>query len=94
MVFPADRQHFWPSNPDAPQKMPSKGTRATGEVRPTIWVNGKVVGRWEIDDTGEQKKIVTSIYVKSAKKCMNRIEEVRLSLEKFVNDKLLPISGG
>jgi hypothetical protein len=94
MLFPADRKHFWPSNPDAPQKMPSKGTRATGEVRPTIWLNGKVVGRWEIDDEGEQKKIVTSIYTKVTKTNLERIERIRMNLEEFVNIKLLPISGG
>jgi len=92
MLFPADRKHFWPSNPDAPQIMPGKGSRATGEVRPTIWVNGRVVGRWEIDDAGQQKKIVTSIYMKEAKKHLKRIEEVRTSLEEFVNQRLLPIS--
>ena len=74
--------------------MPSPGVRATGEVRPTIWVNGKVVGRWEIDDDGKQKKIVTSLYSKMAKKHLERIEEVRTSLEAFVNTSLLPISGG
>ncbi|MHA1136576.1 MAG: winged helix DNA-binding domain-containing protein [Candidatus Thorarchaeota archaeon] len=94
MLFPADRKHFWPSNPDAPQIMPGKGSRATGEVRPTIWLNGRVVGRWEIDDDGKQKKIVTSICVKGAKKNLEKIEEVRVNLEEFVNNKLLPISGG
>jgi len=92
MLFPADRKHFWPSNPDAPQIMPGKGSRATGEVRPTIWLNGRVVGRWEIDDDGKQKKVVMSIYAKDAKKHMTKIEQVRMNLEDFVNHRLLPIS--
>ena len=92
MLFPADRNHFWPSNPDAPQKMPSKGTRATGEVRPTIWLNGRVVGRWELDDEGQQKKVVLSIYAKVAMKHLNEIEEVKTDLEDFVNNRLVPIS--
>ena len=94
MLFPADRKHFWPSNPDAPQIMPGKGSRATGEVRPTIWLNGRVVGRWEIDDDGKQKKIVTSIYTKPSKKQLDIIDKVRLNLEEFLNKRLLPISGG
>ncbi|MBE0527203.1 MAG: hypothetical protein IH631_09690, partial [Candidatus Thorarchaeota archaeon] len=94
MLFPADRKHFWPSNPEAPLKMPSVGTRATGEVRPSIWLNGQVVGRWEIDDEGSQKIIVTSIYTKNAKKQLSRIEEVKTELEDFVNDRLVPISQG
>lgn len=92
MLFPADRKHFWPSNPDAPQIMPGKGSRATGEVRPSIWLNGRVVGRWELDDEGEQKKVVMSVYAKVAKKHLTEIEQVRMNLEEFVNNRLLPIS--
>ncbi|MGY5872828.1 MAG: winged helix DNA-binding domain-containing protein [Candidatus Thorarchaeota archaeon] len=93
-LFPADRKHFWPSKPDAPKVMPSKGSRATGEVRPTIWLNGQVVGRWEINDEDTQKKIVTSIYTEIAKKDLGKIEQIRTDLEEFVNHRLLPISGG
>ena len=91
---PADKKHFWPSKPDEPRVMPSPGIRATGEVRPTIWFDGEVVGRWEMDDTGKQKEIVTSLYSKLAKKHLDRIEEVRISLEDFINTSLVPISGG
>jgi biotin operon repressor len=94
MLFPAFRTHFWPSDSDAPQIEPSKGLRATGEVRPSIWLNGNVVGRWEIDDEENQKKIVTSIYKKATKKQLSKIEQVRSNLEEFVNRRLLPISGG
>ena len=94
MIFPVDRKHFWPSNPDAPQLMPGKGSRATGECRPTIWLNGRVVGRWELDDEGMQKKVVMSIYTKDAKKHLTEIEGVRVNLEEFVNSRLLPISKG
>ena len=55
-------------------------------------MNGQVVGRWEIDDEGKQKKIVMSIYTKDAKKHLEKIKEIRGNLEEFVNDKLLPIS--
>jgi hypothetical protein len=94
LISPADRRHFWPSKPDEPKVMPSPGVRQTGEVRPTIWLNGVVVGRWEIDDAEKQKKIVTSLYAKGTKKHLERIEEVRTSLEDFINSSLLPISGG
>ncbi len=94
MLFPADRKHYWPSNPDAPQKMPSKGTRATGEVRPSIWLNGDVIGRWELDDDDSEKRVVTSIYKKVNKNQVRAIEDVRIDLEKFVNTRLVPISGG
>jgi hypothetical protein len=93
-LFPADRKHHWPSNPDAPLVLPSKGIRTTGEVRPSIWFNGEVIGRWEIDDDGNQKKIVTSLYSKNTKTIQARVKQVRRDLEEFVNSSLLPISGG
>jgi hypothetical protein len=93
-ISPADRKHFWPSKPDEPRIMPSPGVRATGEVRPTIWLNDVVIGRWELDDVGNQMKVVTSLYSKIAKKHQERVEEVRVNLENFVNSRLLPISGG
>lgn len=93
-LFPADRRHFWPSKPDAPRVMPSPGLRATGEVRPSIWLNGEVVGRWEIDDGEEQKEIVASIYRKVTRNHQEIIEQSRKDLENFVNDSLQPISGG
>ncbi|MFX1483114.1 MAG: DNA glycosylase AlkZ-like family protein, partial [Promethearchaeota archaeon] len=93
-ISPPDRRHFWPSQPDEPRVIPSPGVRATGEVRPTIWYNGNVVGRWEIDDIGKEKRIVTSLYTKLDKLGIESIEEKRMDLDCFVNSILLPISGG
>jgi hypothetical protein len=92
-VFPADRRHYWPSDPEGYRKMPSKGLRATGEVRPTIWLNGRVVGRWEMDDYNDLKSVVTSLYSKVTKSQKKEIENVRNNLELFINSQLLPISG-
>ncbi len=92
-LFPADRKHFWPSSPDAPHKMPSKGVRTTGEVRPSIWLNGRVIGRWEMDDDASLKKVVTSLYSKATKQQEKMIEQVRIQLEEFINSSLMPISG-
>jgi hypothetical protein len=91
-LFPADKKHFWPSNPDAHKKMPSKGLRATGEVRPSIWLNGCVIGRWEMDDEKKSKRVVMSLYSKVSKPQEKRIEEVRHELESFINSELMPIS--
>ncbi len=92
-LFPADKKHFWPSSPDTPQKMPSKGVRATGEVRPSIWLNGRIIGRWEMDDDGGLKKVVMSLYSKVTKSQEKLIEQVRKQLESFINSSLMPISG-
>ena len=93
-LSPADRKHYWPSNPDAPRAMLSRTLAATGEVRPSIWLNGRVVGRWEMDDEGEQKRIVTSLYTQDARDHHESIEQIRSDLEDFVNQALLPISRG
>lgn len=92
-LFPADRKHFWPSNPDAPQKMPSKGLRATGEVRPSIWLNGRIIGRWEMDDERGLKKVVLSLYTKVTQAQEKKITNVKNQLEEFINSSLMPISG-
>jgi hypothetical protein len=67
--------------------------RTTGEVRPSIWLNGSVIGRWEMDDGGGLKKVVTSLYSKTTKQQEMRIEQVRKQLEDFINSSLMPISG-
>lgn len=92
-IFPADRKNFWPSNPAAPVRTPSRTMSATGEVRPSIWLDGRVIGRWEMDDDADQKRVVMSLYEKASKSQTERIEEVRAHLEDFVNLTMLPISG-
>jgi hypothetical protein len=91
-ISPASPRHYWPSDPDAPRKVPSKGVRATGEIRPTIWLDGAVVGRWEIDDSNEEKEVVTSLYSKEAVEHSDQIDEVREELQEFINRRLVPIS--
>ncbi|MHA3963830.1 MAG: winged helix DNA-binding domain-containing protein [Candidatus Thorarchaeota archaeon SMTZ1-45] len=94
-LFPADKKHFWPSKPDGPRKMPSKGIRATGEVRPSIWLNGQVVGRWELDDDKENmKRVVFSLYSRVTNSQNDRIEHIRSQLEHFINSSMIPISTG
>jgi hypothetical protein len=93
-LSPPSPKHYWPSSPDAPRKMPSRGLRVTGEIRPSIWLNGQVIGRWELDKSPEGMNVVTSIYKKTTKSVSEQVEEVRQNLENFVNDTLLPISGG
>jgi hypothetical protein len=93
-LSPADRKHYWPSSPIAPGVTPIKTASATGEVRPSIWLNGRVVGRWEMDDSGEQKRIVASLYTQDARNHHESIEQIRSELEDFVNQALLPISTG
>ena len=91
-LCPADRRHFWPSDPDGYCKMPSVGVRATGEVRPSIWLNGQVIGRWELDDEGSSKRVVTSLYSKVTKSQQTMIKQVSSELEDFINSSLVPIS--
>ena len=91
-ICPADRRHFWPSDPNGYRKMPSVGVRATGEVRPSIWLNGQVIGRWELEDEGSSKSVVTSLYSKVTKSQQTMIKQVCSELENFINSSLVPIS--
>jgi hypothetical protein len=47
-----------------------------------------------MDDSGEQKRIVASLYTQDARNHHESIEQIRSELEDFVNQALLPISTG
>lgn len=68
-----------------------------GQLRPSIWVNGEIVGRWELEFTDQTKtaikiKIVDlNKIVVSQPRTKKMIEEKRIELQKFSNEKLVPL---
>ncbi len=68
-----------------------------GQLRPSIWVNGEIKGRWEIDFVDDKKtEMKTEIVylekeIEKSKDKMLQIREHLESLEAFANEKLLPI---
>jgi hypothetical protein len=65
----------------------------SGEIRPTIWLDGEVVGRWELEKNGKEYRISYRIFQKVHAKYDNMISERARELEDFVNTRLVPISG-
>ena len=67
-----------------------------GEIRPSIWFNGEIVGRWEyewIDKKKTAMKIVIP-YLNDKEisgKNHELIEQKRVELELFTNEKLVPL---
>ncbi|NHJ05829.1 MAG: hypothetical protein EAX90_13465 [Candidatus Heimdallarchaeota archaeon] len=68
-----------------------------GEIRPSIWLNGEVIGRWEYSWADNKKTTmkIDIIYLDrtkiSSEIITNKIEEIRLDLENFTNEKIIPL---
>ncbi len=93
-VFPKLREHYWPPKcPPPPTDVKVTGaTNASGEIRPTIWTNGEIAGRWELEKNGMEYRISYSVFRKVHAKYGNMISERARELEDFVNTRLVPIS--
>jgi len=92
MLFPQLREHYWPPNMSTPVTKAMKSTDASGEIRPTVWINGEAVGRWELESHDEKQNVVYKIYREVRPKYGNMISEKASELEDFVNTQLVPIS--
>jgi hypothetical protein len=93
-VFPKLREHYWPPEclPPPSDVKVTGATNASGEIRPTIWVNGEVVGRWEFENKERNYVVSYKILEKVHAKYDNMISERARELEDFVNTRLVPIS--
>jgi hypothetical protein len=68
-----------------------------GQIRPSIWLNGEIIGRWELE-WADKKKSAMKVKIVGYKKDVslsielsNLIEDQKNLLEQFLNDKLVPI---
>jgi hypothetical protein len=93
-VFPKLREYYWPPKclPPPSDVKVTRATNVSGEIRPTIWTNGEVVGRWELEKNEEAYRISYKIFRKVHAKYDNIISERARELEDFVNTRLVPIS--
>lgn len=68
-----------------------------GQLRPTIWLNGEIIGRWEMNWRDKAKSATRvsieaiSSKIKTTKVITRLIEQKRSELENFVNEKLIPL---
>ncbi|MCK5298094.1 MAG: AlkZ family DNA glycosylase [Candidatus Heimdallarchaeota archaeon] len=78
-------------------KLNIAGTMHMGQIRPSIWVNGEIKGRWEIDfvDAKKSEMKVEIVYlekeISKSKELTQLIEEQIQDLEHFANEKLIPL---
>ncbi len=91
ILFPRKPEYYWP--PDMkPPKEPPKGMNASGELRPSIWHNGMIVGRWEIDKVDEEYYVRIGLVEEIPREARSDLEEKCHDLVSFVNERLAPIS--
>ncbi len=94
-LFPRSAACHWPEGSKAKRAMPDTGgtgVNQSGEIRPSIWLNGEVVGRWEFGETDGQYYIVYDLYRDIPHAAQQQVKEKHHRLEEFVNNRLLPIS--
>ncbi len=94
-LFPRSAAAHWPEGSKAKRAMPDTGgtgVNQSGEIRPSIWLNGRIVGRWEFGEMDKRYFVVYDIYEEVPRECQQMIEEMHRQLEEFVNERLLPIS--
>jgi len=93
----AVRRWFLPE--DAEPLLYEKGVTLQGQIRPSIWLDGQIIGRWEL--TGPLRRgapagvrIVGLVRPsRFSKKILAAIDDERQRLERFLNHKLRPLCG-
>ena len=74
-----------------------EGTIFLGQLFPSIWLNGEIIGGWEMNwvdkAKSEMKVAITEIHkkVNLSQQINQLIERQRQELENFVNEKLVPL---
>lgn len=91
-LLPHLREHYWPPDVSIPTTIATKATNTSGEIRPSIWIDGEIVGRWELEEDEGTFSVVYKLYRKVRPKYGNMIPEKARELEDFVNTRLVPIS--
>jgi hypothetical protein len=95
-IYPRNAKAFWPSPAITTPNVPtSRGMNQSGEIRPSIWLNHEIIGRWELNSLGKKQdgfKVVMKLYCKITPTIKALIQEKRENLENFINELLLPIS--
>ncbi len=87
----------WHLSEEIVPKLFKVGRMDWGQIRPSIWVNGEIKGRWEIDfvDAKKTEMKVEIVHlekeISKSKELTQIIEEQKKELEHFANEKLIPL---
>jgi hypothetical protein len=95
-VYPRNAKAFWPSPAITTPNVPiSRGMNQSGEIRPSIWLNHQIIGRWELDPLEKKSdgfRVVMELYQDVSSTIETIVEKKRTQLEDFINKRLIPIS--
>jgi len=87
----------WHLSEEIVPKLYKVGRMDWGQIRPSIWINGEIKGRWEIDFVDAKKTAMKVEIVhlekeiSKSKELTQLIGEQKKELEHFSNEKLLPL---
>ncbi|MHA1186994.1 MAG: hypothetical protein ACTSSK_09005 [Candidatus Heimdallarchaeota archaeon] len=87
----------WFISEELAEKLTDKGTINMGQIRPSIWINGEIKGRWEINwlDDKKTKLEIQLTYLSDdvikTPNIMKLVENERITLEAFYNAQLIPV---
>ncbi len=88
-LFPRFAKANWP---EQSAQTITKGPNQSGEIRPSIWLNDQIIGRWELEKDKTEYKIVMSLCRDISKSLHCSIMEKKAELEQFINEQLIQIS--
>ena len=91
-LLPKSIRHYWPPDMIPPPQKEYRGPIAAGQIRPSIWLDGRIIGRWEMEEKNDQFQIVRNIYRKVSGEIIEIINKQQDDLEEFINKRLVPIS--
>ncbi len=92
-LFPRTSESYWPLGNNAKRMIPvTSAINQSGEIRPSIWLDGQIIGRWEFGEADGRYTIGYDVYPRLSQKLKQMIKNQHSELETFVNEKLVPIS--
>ena len=73
-----------------------KGIMMQGQIFPSIWLDGKIIGRWFLEWIDKKKSAAQVLVGNILQDCkttlvLSKIDEKRSELESFINDKIVPL---
>ena len=90
----------WYLPPEAARQLVGVRTIELGQIRPSIWLDGEVIGRWEIDRPRHGALAPARVRiaglvkaVKGSKRVLAAVNERRAEVESFLTRRLLPLCG-
>lgn len=89
-LFPHRGTDGWPPHGSEPDRSPRKGMSQKGEIRPSIWVDGRAVGRWELDGEGKKLRVVHRLVAEVDTEAQRLVEEELGRLDEWVRGTLGP----